>query len=232
MAKLELKKKPKNPVIVEGFPGFGLIGTITTEYLLDHLKTEKIGRILVEDTQAMVAIHEKQLVEPMGIFYNKEYNLVILHALVASSGTEWQIADAIKDLADELDAKEIISIEGVGSNIDSDQSRTFFFSNRESKIEGVESLKEGIIMGVTSALLLKAEEYPVTCVFAETHSKLPDSKAAANVVRVLDSYLGLKIDPEPLMETAKKFEEKLKSIIQSSNEASKLKDSKQLSYVG
>ena len=33
-----LKKKPKNPVLIEGFPGFGLVGTITTEYLINELK--------------------------------------------------------------------------------------------------------------------------------------------------------------------------------------------------
>ena len=45
--KIELSKKPKNCTLIEGFPGFGLVGTIATEYLLEHLQTEKIGKIFL-----------------------------------------------------------------------------------------------------------------------------------------------------------------------------------------
>ena len=46
--KIILKKKPKNPTIIEGFPGFGLVGTIASEFLIDHLNTEMIGKIWIE----------------------------------------------------------------------------------------------------------------------------------------------------------------------------------------
>ena len=42
---------------------------------------------------------------------------------------------------------------------------------------------------------------------------MPDSEAAARVVKVLDDYLGLKIDYKPLIAAAKKFEEMLKQLI-------------------
>ena len=45
-------------------------------------------------------------------------------------------------------------------------------------------------MGVSGALLLKAE-VPLSCFFAETHSSLPDSRAAAKIIEVLDKYLYL-----------------------------------------
>ena len=33
---LQLFKKPKGVRILQGFPGMGLIGTISTEYLMEH----------------------------------------------------------------------------------------------------------------------------------------------------------------------------------------------------
>ena len=42
-----LTKKPKKVIIITGFPGFGLIGTITTEFLIEHLKALPIGKITV-----------------------------------------------------------------------------------------------------------------------------------------------------------------------------------------
>ena len=71
---ITLNKKPKNAIIIEGFPGFGLVGTIATEFLMDHLECEQIGRIWFDKIPAMVAIHENKVVEPIGIFYNKKYN--------------------------------------------------------------------------------------------------------------------------------------------------------------
>jgi uncharacterized protein len=237
MTQLELKKRPMNPIIIEGFPGFGLVGTITTEFLIDHLKTEPIGRILLDDIQAMVAIHDNKLVEPIGLFYDEEYNIIIVHSINSVPGTEWKIADHIKQIAQELHAREIICIEGVGSQTETDQSRVFYFANNPEKekllkSQKIEPLQEGIIMGVTSAILLKVDNIPVTSIFAETHSNMPDSNAAAKVIEVLDKYLGLNVDPKPLMDTAQKFEDKVKNILSSGSKAARMKDEKMLSYLG
>ena len=197
--KVILKKKPKNPVIIEGFPGFGLVGTIASEFLIDHLKTEQIGKIRISEMPAMVAVHEGKVVEPLGIFYNKKYNIVIVHAVTGVTGLEWKITDAIVDMAKDLKAKEIISLEGIGSATPSEQANIFYYTSDEKRAKllkkaGCSVLKEGIIMGTTGILLLKSEKnLPVTSIFAETHSELPDSKAAARVIEVLDKYLGLKI---------------------------------------
>jgi len=233
---IRLNKKPKNPIIIEGFPGFGLVGTIASEFLIDHLKTEQIGKIFIDDMPAMVAIHENKVVEPLGIFYDKEHNIVIIHAVTPSQGFEWKIADTLVKIAKQLTAKEIISLEGVGSSEEVKESKAFYYANDEKKAEklkekGVVPLKEGIIMGVTGALLVRSD-VPLTCIFAEAHTNLPDSKAAAKVIETLDKYLGLKVDYEPLLEQAEKFEGKLKGLLEKSHEAKELGEEKRMSYVG
>ena len=235
---LILKKRPKNTTIIEGFPGFGLVGTIATEFLLEHLEVEQIGKITFDEGPAMIAIHDGKMVEPLGIFYNKKYNLVLVHAVTATVDKEWKIADIINKLSKDLGVKEIISLEGVGSGEEGiGEGKVFFYSNNEkkkktfSKIK-VPPLREGIIVGVTGALISRVDSTIVTALFADTHSKLPDSKAAAKVIEVLDNYLGLKVDTKPLLAQAKKFEEKLKGIMQQGAEAQELSDRKKMSYVG
>lgn len=237
MMEIKLTMRPKSPTIIEGFPGFGLIGTIASEFLIDHLKTEQIGKIVFEDMPAMIAIHDGKVVEPLGVFYSKEYNLVILHAITSPTGFEWEIANTIMKMAKQLTAKEIISLEGVGSNLTTAESRIFYYASKPQNKKsfeklGIPPLKEGIIMGVTSAMLLQRDSLPVTSVFAETHSNMPDSKAAAKVIELLDRYLGLKVDTAPLLMQAEKFEEKLKGILQQSSAAKEMSDKKKLSYVG
>lgn len=234
---VKLYKKPKNPTIIEGFPGFGLVGTIASEFLIDHLKTELIGKIMFNEMPAMVAIHDNKVVEPLGIFYNKKYNIVLLHAITPSTGFEWNVAEIIGNLAKTLNAKEVISLEGVGSGDGDPGERVFYYSNNDKSKSrfgkiGIDPLKEGIIIGVTGAVLLRVENAPVSCVFAETHSKLPDSRAAAKVIEVLDKYLGLDVDYKPLLEQAQKFEDKLKNIMQKSQETQELSEKKKLSYLG
>ena len=234
---IKLWKKPKKCTIIEGFPGFGLVGTIASEFLIEHLKTEQIGKIIFNDMPAMVAIHEGKLVEPLGIFYNQKYNLVILHAITAATHYEWDMANTVSKIAADLEAKEIISLEGVGSGEDSEGSRVFYYSNDEKiskafEKNGITNLKEGIIIGVTGAILLRTEKVPVSCLFAETHSNLPDSKAAAKIVEALDRYLSMDLDYKPLLEQAEKFEQKLKTILQKSQEAQEISDKKKLSYFG
>ena len=108
--KLILKKKVKNPIIITGFPGFGLVGTIATEYLLEHLDCEQISRFWFENMPATIAIHGGKVVDPVGIFYNKKYNLIIVHSILTTQNIEWAVADLIEDLAKQTNAKEIINI--------------------------------------------------------------------------------------------------------------------------
>lgn len=239
---IELKKKPKNPVVIEGFPGFGLVGTIASEFLISHLECEQIGRFYFDELPATVAIHDNKIIDPVSINYNKKHNIVIIHSISGANGIEWKAADNVLDVCKQLNAKEIICLEGVGAagmpgdDEKEEKIQAFFYSSSGSckkKLSniGVEELKEGIIMGVTSALMVKSK-FPLTCIFSETHSNLPDSKAAAKVVEVLDKYLGLKVDYKPLIKQAEKFEEKLKALLEKSMQAQEIKDKKSLNYVG
>lgn len=234
-ANLVLTKRPKGATVIEGFPGLGLVGTIATGFLLDHLKCEKIGTYYFEDPPATLAVHGDKIIDPIGIYYNKEYNLVIIHAITSAQGLEFHAADLILSLCEQINASQIITLEGVGST-ESEETRGFFYtghSHLRSTMEkmGVDCLGEGIIMGVTAALLLR-NKYPILSLFAETHSKLPDSKAAAKIIEILDKVLGLKVNYAPLLKQAEAFETKLKGMLSQSVKAQELKEQKQVGYIG
>ena len=132
--RLILSKKPKNVTIVEGFPGFGLIGTIATEFLMEHLQTEKIGIIEMDEIPAMIAIHQNKVIEPISIHYNKQFNLVLIHAINIGKNMGWKLAEVITQLANELTAKEIISLEGVGSP-NPGSNRIFYYATAISSCQ-------------------------------------------------------------------------------------------------
>ena len=231
--KIEFIKKPQNVKIVCGFPGFGLVGTIASEYLIEHLAAEPIGSVWFSEMNPIIAIHDSKIVEPFGIFYSKKYNLVILHAITNVAGMEWKIALAVKDITNKLKAKELICIEGVGGM--NKKSETYYYSNKFKtkweKLE-IEPIKEGIVIGPTASLVLKLKKYPLSCIFVETASGFPDSRAAAKTIKVLDRYLGLKVDYKPLIKKAEEFENKLKTILESTKKIKEHKTEKEVSYMG
>jgi len=234
----QIDKKVKARAVVEGFPGFGLVGTIATGFLVDHLQCEQIGKYWFETGQPTIAIHGCKLVDPIGIFYNKKYNIVIVHSIQPAQGMEWSAADIVLEVAKSVGAEEIITLEGVGSQ-DPESTRGFFYSDdtaTKKKFEklGIDCLGEGIIVGVTSALLLKAapKNVNITALFAETHSQLPDSKAAAKIIELLDQYLGLKVNYQPLLKQAEIFESKLRGMLEQAQKSKETVARKDINYVG
>jgi uncharacterized protein len=232
---LTLYKKPKNPIIIVGFPGFGLVGNIVTEFLIEHLNTEQIGCIRVEESTPLIAVHEGKVVEPIGISYDKKNNIILLHVITSSAGIEWQLSQQILKLAEELGAKEILSFEGVVSQDMGKETESFYFTNNKLcedrfKKAKIGRLNEGIVVGVTGALLLEKKQ-PISAIFVETHSNMPDSKAAAKAVEALDKYFDLNIDYKPLLKQAEKFEDKLKHILEQKEQTVSEQEKKKLSYI-
>ncbi len=222
MMKVELWEAPKkNVIMLEGFPGFGFVGTIATEAIMDHLKPKLIGRVFSDKLPALIAVHDSKLVEPLGIFYDEKSNILITHAVANINGLEWELSQAVLSVASQVKAAEIISLEGIGTfsplaDVKA-SNKAFYYTNSDEakkKFEslGVLPLKEGIIVGVTGTLILRAYKQKVSCIFGETHSKLPDSRAAAAIIDILDKYLKLNIPFKPLLKKAEEFEKKIEGI--------------------
>jgi len=232
---IELFEKPKKgATVIEGFPGFGLVSTITTEFLIDHLKAKMIGKIKTDKLKPLMAIHKGEIVEPLGIFYSAKENIVIVRAISPVNEIEWELTDCLIKFYNDIKASEFISIEGISSDGKTAEPKAFYFSNQKARVNRLESidvkkLEEGIIMGVTASMLSKMPE--TTFIFAEAYADLPDSRAAAKVIQVLDGYLGLKVDYKPLLKKAQSFEGKIKDILVKGMSASKEKAKKE-SYFG
>jgi uncharacterized protein len=233
---LNLSERPKNVTIIQGFPGFGMVGSISTEFLIKHLETREIGTVRLKEIAPILAIHGGKIVPPVGIYYNEKYNLVILNFLTKGADHEWGFADLVHQLANEFEAKEIIAIEGVTSQLVLTKQDVFTFSNDEKhkeklKSQGFKLLEEGIILGVSAALLLNKNICNLTAFFSLTASTMPDSNASAEIIKSLDKYLNLDIDYNPLYDQAREFEEKIKKIMEQSQQAVSENEKSMLNYV-
>src|SRR3989344_1359271 len=205
-----LYKKPKGVTIVQGFPGMGLVSNITTKFLIDHMDFEQIGHIESGRIPPLTAIHKGRILHPITVFYNDKKKLVLVQSIAEVVNMEWALAETLTKLAKDLQAKEIIMIEGMPSQ--QKGTKVYTYSTKKPKNKKFAELNEGVIMGLTAALLLKSDpKIPITCFFAEAHQNLPDSHAAAQVVNALNAHLGLTVNYKPLLKAAQAFEEKVKA---------------------
>ena len=213
--KLNLKEKPQGVKIIVGFPGFGLVGTISTKYLIEHLDVKDIGSVESTKLLPIAAIHKGKLIGPLDIFYEKKHNIVILQILSDLSGFEWQLADVVEELVNDLNAKEVIVLEGIPAKSKSKKTGTFYYCNNKDCFSNfnLKPLEEGVMMGTTATLLLKSQEININCIFVESTSQMPDSEAAAKSIDVINKYLGLKVDYKPLISAAKRFESMMKTVM-------------------
>src|SRR3989344_2556189 len=215
--KIHLHEKPQNVRLILGFPGFGLVGTIATKFLIEHLDVKKIGEIESNRLLPLAAIHKNKLIGPFDLFYNKKFNLVILQTLSELAGFEWKVSETIEELTRILNVKEVIILEGLPSDKAKNTLKTFFYSDNNAKAGekmGLPLLQEGVMMGVTATVMLKLEDIPVSVILAESPSKFPDSEAAARTIQSLDKYWNMDIDYKPLMKAAKNFEVMLKEMME------------------
>ena len=141
-----------------------------------------------------------------------------------------EIADKVLEMAKKMNAKEIISLEGVATDDITGEIKVYSYGNKKLEECGALPVKESIIMGVSASLMLRYKK--LSCLFAAAHTQLPDSKAAAKLIEILDKYLGLNVDYHPLLKQAEDFENKIKTILQQSNKTLKDADKKSMSYLG
>ena len=100
---------------------------------------------------------------------------------------EWEIAEKVIEMAKKMKATEIISLEGVATDTPDAESKVFYFGDKEIEKCGAEPIKESIVMGVSDSLMMRYKN--TNCLFATAHSQLPDSKAAAKIIELLDKFL-------------------------------------------
>lgn len=231
-----LDESPQGVTIIQGFPGFGMVGSISTEFLIDHMKMRRIGHVHAKELEPLVAVHNGVVLPPVGIYYSQDNNVVVLNFITKGAGHEWDFAKLVKSISEKLSAKEIIAVEGVASQVALEDKKLFVLSSDSQSLQKLEEkgfsvLQNGIVMGVSAAMFLDKPTCPMVAFFALTSSTLPDSNASAEIIKGIDSYLGLSVDYNPLYQQAQVFEEKIKTILSQSKQAVEDTEKSMINYV-
>jgi uncharacterized protein len=225
----EYKKKDiSNAMVIVSFPTVGLVSSIVSNFLITNMKLELIAGISSNDFYPAAIISDGVPTPPVRIFAgdhecgpdnNCDQIVVITSELPIRTSAFAPLADMIIEWCEEKNCKILTTLEGIQSKDPLDDKIMVFHvaSNKEAKdyLKNLPSqpFDVGMVSGLSGLLLYKGnlKNSAVSCLLAEAHSDFPDSRSAAELIKVLDKMVPqIKMDPEPLLEEAEKIEESIK----------------------
>jgi uncharacterized protein len=221
----KMTKKPnlKGYTLIEGFPGIGLIGTISVGYLTEKLDTECIGYIFSKDFPPMASIHKGEPLFPTRVYVNKKHKLVLLFSeLVVPSHTVYDIAAETLAWAKKNKISRIISLAGMTAKVAVPDSAPKIYGIASTKSiakelakKDVKLITEGVTTGVSGILMARCrvEKFPAMSLLIESKRGYPDPGAAADLLEKLEKFLDFDIKTAALMEEAKEIEGKMKRML-------------------
>ncbi len=224
------KLKSKRPVIIEGFPGVGLVGSIAAKYLSQQLKAKEIGYIESPHLPPVSFVFEGEVFNPIRIYESAKNNIVIVESeFPVPEKLVNDVGESIARWAKEVKAEKIICLEGINAQ----SGGTVYAITTSQKIKAPKNLKKvetGYMMGVSASLMLQCKDInlPGLCLMAETHSSFPDGMAAAKIVGELNTMFSFGINTAPLEKEAKGFEDKIKDLLEKTKNITEKKDDKSI----
>ncbi len=214
-------KKMKKPLLVIGFPGTGLVGSVAASQLVESLQLSFGGYISSSNFAPLAAIHNYRPLPAARIHYSEKQNMiVIISEMTIPIGTSMELAEKIFNFARSVDASSIISLGGISLK-EEKGGDVYVVSSDPDTVKDIvakkiaKPIREGATTGVTGLLLTKGtlEHFPVTTILAEASEEYLDPKAASNVLKVFARIINVPISTSTLEKEAKEVSKSVKESV-------------------
>jgi uncharacterized protein len=106
--------KKDRTILIAGFPGPGLVGSISTSYIIDKLEMYQIAFVESHYISPGVIFIDGKLRHPFRLYANKEGNVCVLvcEAPIMMDGTHF-VLDAVMDWAIKNSIEEVMVLDGI-----------------------------------------------------------------------------------------------------------------------
>jgi uncharacterized protein len=220
--------KLKNPVLIEGFPGVGMVGTVAAMHLVKDLNMELVGYIDSELFPPICTIHNEEPLPAARIYQSKKYNLLVLFSeFVIPMNAVSAVANEIILWGEDKKLSAIFSLGGVGMTTN-EKVKVFGISTTEGLKESLREaditiVKEGVTTGVTGLILSNAyiRKFPAAAILTGNRDMNVNLIGAADVLDKLSKILNIPINTEKLRKEGEEIEEKIKKMLKDAKEAKK-----------
>jgi uncharacterized protein (TIGR00162 family) len=199
----------KDPILVEGLPGMGMVGRIATRYLIKQLGAQKFAELYSPHFPYYILVNKKgnvRLLRAEFYFWRNPKGSNDLLFLIGDSQAQtiegqYEVTSSILDLAQKLKTKMVITIGGFRQEAQ-DTPRVMAVATNSELLEKALDAKataspSGNPIVGTAGLLLglaKFKKIDALCLLGETRGYLADPAAAKSVLETLQRIIGLEVD--------------------------------------
>lgn len=217
-------------VVVSSFPSAGLAAIVAGHYIVQSLKLPRVGLFRSEEIPPIAVVQGGRVNPAVRVYGRPGLSLILSEFPPLPSGVR-VLANAILSGAERRGARAVIALEGVVPHPtseepdDSPAERVWAVTaggdpglSDRLRAAGANPLEEGVLGGVSGAMLVEAQHRPlavaVLMVSAKATEGYPDHRAGAALIEVLDRLLPeLAIDTKPLRTQAEVIEKALRAAI-------------------
>jgi hypothetical protein len=219
--------KLKNPILIEGLPGIGLVGKIAAEHLIRELKAEKVAELYSEHFPHQVLMLKKGTLRMLkNKFYawrnpkkgGKDLLMLVGDVQAITPEAQFEVCNAMLDYFEKMGGERIYTLGGYGIGKIVENPRVLGSATHKEVVE--ELKKYGVIFGEANGSIIgaaglllglgKIRKMSGACLMGETHGGYVDAKSAKSVLSVLTKMLGITVDLNKLDERAKESEKFMK----------------------
>src|SRR4030065_1136971 len=209
--------KSKNPLIIEGFPGIGLVGNITCQHIIEELGMKYMGSIDSKYFPPLAVLFNGIVYMPVRIYEAPEKEIVVIISdIPIHPSAAYDISKVLIDWMESINAKNIVTIAGIATT--TGERRVFGGATSVELLEKIKDKTEifqvGTISGISGSIMTECfiRKIPAISLLGETPGPNPDPRAAVEVLTVLNNIFGLSINTEKLMSQAEQIELELSKL--------------------
>jgi len=242
---IQNKIKLDSPILIAGFPGPGLVGSISTSYIINRLHMEQIACVESEFIVPGVIYAEGKLRHPFRLYSNEEGNVCVLvcEAPIMIQGMH-SVLDTVTKWALNNKVKQVMVLDGIAAEGIPNLKRTPIIMSSDGEVADAASLiqdiDEPIDKEAQAGFDSERNIYPTTAyigglaggllssclsnglaskaLFISSTRGIPDPEGAAILLESLDKITdnkSLEIDTQHLRKQGVALRARMEKIIQS-----------------
>jgi len=211
----------KGVTAIEGFPDVGLVGVISSSFLIDAFKLRQVAHVKSDFMPPIAVVHDGWVRDPIR-FYSNGKLLIMTSELAVPAEFIYPLASSIVSWLASEGVNNLISLNGYAydKRMDIEEPAVFGIGNSQIvtaqlKEKSIEVIQEGFIAGLYAVLLTESNKanLPAFALLVQSYDKYPDPGAAVAVLKALSKLFNLSLDLKPLIEKADEIRLNVKDLM-------------------
>jgi len=208
-----MKAELKNPVLIEGLPGMGMVGRIAARFLIKQLGATRFAELYSPHFPYYVLVNKRGSVRLLRAEFflarsptgKNDFVFLIGDSQAQTIEGQYEVTNSILEFVAKLGVKTIVTIGGYRKEAEEAPKVIAVSTSPELlkkalQAKAIASPAGNPIVGTAGLLLglAKFKKIDALCLLGETRGYLADPIAAKSVLEVLQKMLGLEVNLKEL----------------------------------